>query len=329
MNGSLQGLEHLTAITELTFDGTNHGATASTTYLSTALFLIVMSIVTAPANGFLLFALIKDPLKCFHSPSILLVKSMSAANVMIGVLVEPLYCAMYMSLYKDVKSGYLPSLGKTAQVIAFLANNTSIMTVAALSVDHLTAVCIPLWYKTKLTTKKIAMIVLIIWVYSAVFGFLALTKIPAKTFHMIDLYANTTTAFVLLLSSYVLLGISYLLHLKKSQLERIGTQKNQERRFLALIFVLVLSASVTGFPSFISWYIYHYCKACLNTKSFYFSFEIVQNLFYLKFATDPFLYAWRLPRYRKSLYVVLCCVRGTYNVSREHRSVELQEIRTS
>lgn len=304
------------------FDGTNDEATAPTTFLPTAIFLIFMTVITAPANGFLLLALFKDPLRCFRSPSVLLVKSMSAANFLIGVLVEPLQCALYLSLHMrvDTTSGYFPSLYKATQVIAFLANNTSFITVAVLSVDHLIAVCKPMWYKTKLTKKKISMVILLIWLYSALFGFLALTDIPMKMFHKIDLIANTTTTFLLLLSSYVVLAISYSLHRKRPQRPQRGRNDKQEKRdkrFLMVIFLLLITASLTSFPSFVSWYLYHYCKACLSSQSFHFSFEIVQNLFYLKFATDPFLYAWRLPRYRRSLSIVLFCSHKSYNVSQE------------
>lgn len=251
-----------------------------------------------------------------------LVKSMSAADFIIGVLIEPLNCVTYMSLFsgKQLKSGYLPSLVKTAQVISFLTNNTSFLTVAALLIRwqfncglQATVVQDQAYKKENLSCN---------FDYLAVFSDVRAAnsnKHPRQNAtydrppYQYDNYFHSIIIFIHISGNFLLSAQ------KKSHLGRTGIQTNHDRRVLTVIFLLVLTASLTGFPSFIFWYLYHYCKPCLTSKSFYFSFEIVQNIFYVKFATDPFLYAWRLTRYRKSLSVVLFCNSRTNYVARESR----------
>ena len=288
-------------------------------YLAGGIYMTIMPTITAPASGLLLFALFRDPLKCFQSSSVILVKSMTIANFAIGLLVEPLYAFIYISIFLGrYNVSYVRLLAKTALVLSCTTNNTSFITVGTLALDHLAAVSKPQWYKTKLTKRNLTACTVAIWLYSTGFGLVSLSSIPDSLHHKIDLHVNTTTSLVLLLASYVALAICYQVHRKRNTASNVRAAK--DKKVFVVIALLVVIASIAGFPTAIALHVYFYCERC-HSSAFYVSFEVIQNMFFLKFATDPFLYAWRLRRYRKSLRIAVkqSGALFSFGTSRKHR----------
>ena len=74
----------------------------STGEMYVALYNIALCFVTAPGNGLLLLALCADPIKYFRTPNSFLVISMTFANLITGIVVEPPTAALSFSKHYKV-----------------------------------------------------------------------------------------------------------------------------------------------------------------------------------------------------------------------------------
>jgi len=63
------------------------------TSIFSIVYLIVMMIPTTVVNGLTLFAIYKDPLKCFRNPLAIFVTGVIAADFLTGLIGEPIMAA--------------------------------------------------------------------------------------------------------------------------------------------------------------------------------------------------------------------------------------------
>ena len=131
---------------------------------------------------------------------------------------------------------------------------------------------------------------------------------------------NTVLFFVLLLASYVALLKSFKKQRQNAMklrpnanLSKESTRKGQlarERKFVVAIFIQVLLVSITALPNMIFMITEFYCIKCKFNQEMIIVRNILQNIVLLKFAADPFIYAWRIPRYRRALQLAVRCNKG-------------------
>ena len=269
------------------------------------LFMAFLSFITALSNGLLFVTLCKDPLKRLQARSSSFVMSLSMANFLVGILVEPTYS--FVLTYEGYRGTIPPnaeiflSLGRTCGA---LANNASFFTVCALALDHYLAVSRPVEYRAteqQGTNQHITVVILVIWAYSGIFSLLPFIGVPEDIFFRLDLHVNSSLALILLLVSYVALMYSY----HKHKPEANGPSRNKS--LFGVIFLLLVVAILTSLPIIAFWHIHDYCVVCRSKAGFQLTSRVVECLFYSKFAVDPFLYAWRLPRYRQALRQLCHC----------------------
>ena len=284
-----------------------------------AIWNVVLACFTVPGNGFLLLALFRDPLGCFNTPTSFLVKSMTFANLLTGLLVEPLAAVSnFAVLYK----ARLPSLTKDiTKFISIIAPNASFMTVYALSLDSFIAVSRPLKYRILVTKRNVSICMAVIWGYLTVFAALPFMGLKYETHIQIDLYVNTIVTLVLLFASYI--GLlkalstnrtrSMSLHASHKDFNVSSSRDRsleRSRKTLQAVIVLVVILTVTIVPNMISWMLHFHCTSCLGSADFLLTIAVLRYLAYLKFLCDPFVYAWRLPRYRRALKITISCAKS-------------------
>ena len=80
-----------------------------------------------------------------------------------------------------------------------------------------------------------------------------------------------------------------------------------ERKFITVNFLLIAILFLTSQPAAMFWIAKLYSSKDPNSPKFLIINLMVDNLLYLKFLLDPFVYAWRIPKYRQALMVVLRC----------------------
>ena len=86
-------------------------------------------------------------------------------------------------------------------------------------------------------------------------------------------------------------------------------QTGVERKFIIVNFLLIAILFLTSQPSAMLWIVRLYSDEDVNSPKVLIINLMVDNVLYLKFLLDPFVYAWRIPKYRQALKIVLRCGR--------------------
>ena len=84
-------------------------------------------------------------------------------------------------------------------------------------------------------------------------------------------------------------------------------QTGVERKFIIVNFLLIAILFLTSQPSAMLWIIGLYSNQDVNSPKVLIINLWVDNVLYLKFLLDPFVYAWRIPKYRQALRIMLRC----------------------
>ena len=82
-----------------------------------------------------------------------------------------------------------------------------------------------------------------------------------------------------------------------------------ECQFIIVNILLIAILFLTYQPSAMLWIIRLYSNEDADSPNIWIINIMVDNVLYLKFLLDPFVYAWRIPKYRQALKIVLCCGR--------------------
>ena len=93
-----------------------------------------------------------------------------------------------------------------------------------------------------------------------------------------------------------------------SQNEKQQKQRLQvKRQFVRLNLIIIIVLLVCSQPSALLWHLYLYSGESIKYNQTLFQIRVIaENTLFLKFLLDPFVFAWRIPRYRETLRRVLC-----------------------
>lgn len=325
-----------------------------------AIYLSIASPITVGANGLLLASIWKDPLKCFRTPVTYFIIGLAMVDLLTGLAVEPFFAACYFLHFTKGITYAGPEckeMSIIAGIISTIGLSTSFLIVLALSCSQFIAINIPHKYKVFITTKRVLFCVLTSVVYFTCFSLIQLSdNIPKAVFYQIDLYLHATLIPILLLISHAFVLRSLLSYAKKSQ--NIGNNGNttngpkmngyhKEEKMLVLpkkktlvkksntekvrfnqrqltIVTLMLSAVLLlcSLPHTIVFYLFLYKKieTFEEDLAINIALRITDDILFLKVLLDPFIYCWRLPKYRMALKNTLLCLK------RQKRGSETQEM---
>ena len=132
-------------------------------------------------------------------------------------------------------------------------------------------------------------------------------------FHSITLVYVTIIFYILLYVAFrKKMAASKSLQEHKTTQDRVRDNKQTgvERKFIIINFLLIAILFLTSQPSAVLWIYRLYSNENPNAPSVLIvNLMLADNLIYLKFLLDPFVYAWRIPRYRRALKYVMRCGR--------------------
>ena len=168
-------------------------------------------------------------------------------------------------------------------------------------------------YAQNVTKRRVIICVLAIYVYSVLFSVLpemgvsedAQRKID-NTFHSICLIYFTVIIYMLLFIAFkkkMVASKSLREDKKTNDGSKDDRRTDVERKFVTVNFLLIAILFVTSQPAAMFWI----ASENPNRPKFLIINLMVDNLLYLKFLLDPFVYAWRIPKYRQALMIVLSC----------------------
>ena len=290
--------------------------------LGAAIYNFAVSPITLVANFLLVLTLLRDPYKCFCTPSSYFLLAMATANVITGSVAQPMFGTIHLWLYMGKGLDTLARLEKAAVSVSLFSLNLSFIMVFALAFDSYLAISRPIQHKVWITGLRAKLLIAAVFLYAVIFALLPYFGLSREIVLAIDLYLNSTFISVLLILSYILLFMAFhaqakqSIRLRKDALgnrsgnENVTKVLNDKKRFHKRLLVFVFLFTVPSILSTIGWYLSLYCIKCTE-EQYQNEVAIINlvlfNLIFLKPAADPFVFAWRISRYRRSLRETVLC----------------------
>lgn len=288
-------------------DCSNSGPPNYLSFFTTAVSLC-LALVTIPGNLFVCYAIIRDPFKELQTPFNFLILSLALTDLLVGVLMDPVSVIFHLT---EGLPGERRVDIRMLHILYFILSTASILTLAALTLDRYMAVVHPLKYKNTLTARRSIVVSVLIWVLSLMISGVYF-KLGYFFYSLIFTNTAVVVTFVVLLFVYVSIYKRLNQQSKSlSQRKNLNAQRTKETKKelyttrcqtrVTKALVLVLLAYIICFiPVCIIIYILNFCTIC--------SCEFIEWLRDLQFvivllnsAVNPYLYAWRMPQYKKIL----------------------------
>lgn len=276
--------------------------------------LTLLAVVTVISNGVFLWTFYKDPLKCLRTPSAIVIAGLTSANFLTGLIVEPAFVAFYLWQYVADEEDWSVFL-RFAQAFSFVTMNTSFLLMLALAIIQYLLIKYPRVYQKTVSRGTTVCGVIAILIYAILFALLPeMFHVDVYSYFLADMILHVTMLTIVLVILYIAIYFEFRKLAQRHRnsdlaqntegegtaVEPSGSEQQRrqaEKDFVYGTFILTLILIITVWPFCISLYVTMYS----------FSIEayiavVVTNLFLLwKFAMDPFVFAWRLRKFRKSL----------------------------
>lgn len=300
--------------------------------------VIVSFVLATPAvisNVILLFTIHRS--KIWRSQVTLLVINLSVCDFITGLLPG------YGSLYYDINL----FMGQTRErllgsrlVITFAAVVTNIVascTIAAMAFDRLLAVASPLRYKMRVSSKKIKIFIAVIWIYSLLFSSLAMV-LSNTAFVLLYCHLHVSLPLIVLPVVYwkTYSALRYHNNCMRSvsqtdvrNMEQMTlAHRNRERRMISAFLIVLVLFYLTFAPQYIAQNMLVALPSLLRKESFRFFLYTSNKVLLVNCSLNPFIYAWRIPKYRKAFkdaFKGFRCRRrnSQYNVSDAFRMMHV------
>ena len=284
-----------------------------------AIYILTVSLITIMANGLLLLVFFFDPLKIFRNATTYFLFGLAVVDILTAATQEPVYATCFIMMYtRHPDSRYTcPKLLSVGQTISIASMNCSFLIVLAFTFTQYVVVISPLNYAQNVTKRRVIICVLAIYVYSVLFSVLPEMGVSEDAQRKIDNTFHSICLIYFTVIIYILLFIAFKKKMAASNRLREDKETNDgskddrrtdvERKFITVNFLLIAILFLTSQPAAMFWIAKLYSSKDPNSPKFLIINLMVDNLLYLKFLLDPFVYAWRIPKYRQALMIVLRC----------------------
>lgn len=276
--------------------------------LTAGISMLVISTFAVSANIAVITSFIRDPLKILRaSPTSILVFSLACTDFVIALLICPITGVGLLYVSQDEQ---IPFSFSVVLIYSVIMKILAASTLSVLSVDRMIAVLKPLQYKTIVTVKRTIISVTAIWIYTVLVG--TITAILYQTVGVVPVLLKTLchialTSLILKLSSIALLWSIHKQSLKMKKLYSPDCPQNKravhrERKVAKAIRIIVVIFHLCFLPWCICIIIFFTCFGCnINVPLFFKAVIIADILNYSSSLIHPFLYAYGLPKFKKTL----------------------------
>lgn len=278
-----------------------------------AVLAMIMSPIIVFGNSLVVVSVWKDPLKKLRSsPSNFIILSMSIADLLIGLVACPLTTYWGWAVFHRSNPAFEP--------LKFFSTliNVSAGHVLLLSIDRFFALVTPLQHRFKVTNKRVCIATVACWIYFVLFG-CAFAVWPNQYIIVGTIY--NVQIFCILICILVMNFVTLSRFHKYSQTtdaleDQSPTIREQilhrERTLCKAIAIVICAFLICFVPWFILQILIYVCIPCgRNLSLLMLVYAIIAAWMYSNSAVNPFLYAWRLPKYRDTFKHFLkkrkCC----------------------
>ena len=269
----------------------------------TSIYLIFSAFITTVGNSLLLLLFLKSPDRWFCQSSTYFLAPVAFSNLITGLVAEPMQAACFMMLYlQDPNLMACRTLSVVWPLIHLVSMNISLFSVWAFTVAQYLAVVSPLKLASRITTRRVILCEVLICIYVAVFQLSYHMGVPYEIFYQIDMYFNTIFMLVVTIFLYVRLHRTFLRKMKRGlMLRTVKTSRQVEKQFVVVNGFLIGLYIVCILPTACSWFATLYWPHLDGKPEIHIAGFITDCILYIKFMLDPFVFAWRLPKYRQAL----------------------------
>ena len=272
--------------------------------LAFIIFDLLFGTVITVANGFLFITIYRDPCRCLRTPSVFLIANLSVADFFLGIVS---YLRAAELIYLHCGLGDLVILNMIEYFIGAVSILVAVSTLMAMSYDRYIAVIKPFQYPLKINNKRAKVAIAIIWINALVMCVLPIADVKRENFLLAYCYSHFVIPSFILTAVYV--KIYKMVARQRQELKDVRaslTAANRRKQLerenrMAITFVLILFIFYCSFlPYFIHVQILYFCS-CRSTHAYYVYFLVTNEFLSVSSMVDPFMYALRLPRFKRSL----------------------------
>ena len=257
-------------------------------------------------NIVVIIALRKTP--SLPKPLKILLLSISASDLCVGLLVQPLYVALDVI---DESNPIVAPLARVNTISATFFCTATLLGICAVSVDRFLAIHLHLRYQEIVTHRRVEAVVISVWVLSAVLS-LPRTGIHSEKANRIILAIIvfiTLGCLVAIAIIYVRLYVVLKHHIMQVQTLNISLDSQttvaiqdttRQKKCTVAIFYLYLTLLICYLPNA--------CIALMVLVDASYPFEMIpfsDALVYLNSSLDPLIYCWKMRQVRLAAMNIL------------------------
>ena len=259
-----------------------------------------LSITAFLGNTLILVALHKA--SSLHPPSKLLLRSLAITDLLVGIIVEPLYIVYLMSV-KSKRWDICYNVNIALFIASHILCSVSLLVLTAISVDRLLALWLGLRYRQVVTLRGVYITVIVMWVLSIV---VTTSFIWNELLFSLLLFINLSFCLNIIFFSYMKIFFT----LRHYQIQ-VTVAQEQPRQAIPLNIARYRKAlygalwvQVTLFICYLPFVITEaltdlksvkLSSSVYLTKTFSFSFVFLNS------SLNPFLYCWKIKEVRQAV----------------------------
>ena len=294
----------------MNFTGENMTETVGT---SNGNIVIINSALNAPlmlisilGNALVLTAVRRTP--AIHSPSMTFLYSLAVSDLIVGLIVQPLYIANTLTNIHFLK--------QLAGMMAFFVCGVSLDLITAISVDRLIALLYHLRYATLVTASRVRYTIVAIW----------FTKVLSSGFYLwkrreCHLIIAVTTVICLIISTFSYIKIYLIVRRHQSQIHvQQQTIQGNSNAGHNMHMVRLKRSAINTFVFYIFLIICYFPMYILSTlhgisyMNWVTEWDFAHTAVFMNSAINPILYCWRLRDLRSAVVKTL---RETFHTQTE------------
>ena len=259
-----------------------------------------LSITAFLGNTLILVALHKE--SSLHPPSKLLLRSLAITDLLVGIIVEPLYVVYLMSV-KSKRWDICYNVNVALFITSHILCSVSLLVLTAISVDRLLALWLGLRYRQVVTLRSVYITVIVMWVLPIV---ATTSYIWNPQLLSLLLYIHLSLCLSIIIFSYM--KIFFMLRHYQIQ---VTVAQEQPRQAIPLNIAryrkAVYSALWVQVTLFICYLPFIITEALTDLKSVKLSSSVYLvktfsfTFVFLNSALNPFLYCWKIKEVRQAV----------------------------
>ena len=279
-------------------------------------YYMVVTTITILANGFLIFAMRKDPLKCFLNATSYFICHLAFSDLLNSLMF------MEESLLWLTKFGSINGLPPALRIVnvlvfqvVYFANPPSIF---SLALERCLGIVFPLWHKVNVTTRVCRIWLSMIWVsgillmglrYSLLIyfeqerGYKMMANLGTGIFAVGTLICYLAGAFTVRKRH---LALKQDAAISKATQKLAEVRLRNENRFLRTMSIIFLGFLLGIIPSAVCFWVMDVVSIETRNHVFMYIFIVSDMMLLSNYAVNTFIYLWCLPKYRKTFQVLYC-----------------------